>query len=169
MMGDYNIHMELNDSFSKKGNETMLFKTVLRDHNYVQHVQSPTNCLSGTIHLVISEVGFSHMTDLQVHEYVTISDHHPITFILDLEADKIKNKECIVKRDFKNLDIAVVKSAILNSNLAQPPPDLSLDKTVNLYNTTLTRILDQLCPVKTIEVTSRPKQQWYDDELKLMK
>ena len=55
-------------------------------------------------------------------------------------------------------------SKIAESPVSNSPTDVGLETAIELYNNTLTAILDNLNPLKTLRIRQRPSDPWFDKE-----
>ena len=55
-------------------------------------------------------------------------------------------------------------SKIAESPLSTSPTDVGLEAAIELYNTTLTAILDNFIPLRTLRIRQRPSDPWFDKE-----
>ena len=164
IVGDYNFHVERIDTDQEAAN----FVKLLDVHNLHQLVSEPTHELQGTLDLVMilnKQIAY----DLHVSEERLTSDHYPIFFSVPctplLKSDKIH----ISKRDYQNIDMDKFKSDLCNSRLYCPTEILNIDEAVEIYNSTLTNILDLHCPLEHKTVRPRPLQKWFTDQLRTLK
>ena len=156
--GDFNIHV---DVFGDADRARLL--ELLESMGLQQHVDKPTHVSGHTLDLVITRDVDELISTAPVVDYL-FSDH--ITVICDLI---IKKPSFTVKeisyRKIKGIDIELFSHDVRSSALIQDSPD-NLDDLVNLYNTTLSEILDCHAPLVTKTIKVRPLVPWYDDDIK---
>ncbi|KAL9959876.1 hypothetical protein ACROYT_G033246 [Oculina patagonica] len=156
--GDFNIHV---DVFGYADRARLL--ELLESMGLQQHVDKPTHVSGHTLDLVITRDVDELISTAPVVDYL-FSDH--ITVICDLI---IKKPSFTVKeisyRKIKGIDIELFSHDVRSSALIQDSPD-NLDDLVNLYNTTLSEILDCHAPLVTKTIKVRPLVPWYDDDIK---
>ena len=161
--GDFNFHVERPDeNYPKKLLE-------LLDHfNLQQHIPNiPTHEQGGTLDLVITTKDFgSKIGSIDVHDSGTESDHYLVLFDVNLKvAPTVDKVKFINYRNFKNISIESFKADILDSDLCNYDTNITVDEAVNLFDNTLTRLMDKHCPIihKKIREKSSP---WIDEELR---
>ncbi len=157
--GDFNHHMNKpHKSDVKKLNEVI---TTFDKH---QHVTEPTHEKGNTLDLIITNPHtslISHKVDIQA------SDHNIILMELKLEKPP-RPKKIITFRKIKDIDTV----AFVN-DVSQRIKDIDLDQNlqslVDIYNDTLTNVLDKHAPLQTKEITMRENTPWTNEEIKPLK
>ena len=161
--GYFNFHVERPDeNYPKKLLE------LLDQFNLQQHVPLiPTHKQGGTLDLVITTREFgSKINSFDIRDSGTDSDHYLVLFDVNLKVaptvDKVKFTNY---RNFKNINVESFKADILDSDLCNHDTNISVDEAVNLFDTTLTHLMDKHCPLihKKMREKSSP---WIDEELR---
>jgi hypothetical protein len=160
--GDFNIHVDQPlDTLSQQ------FNSLLSSCNAVQHVSTPTHSDNHTLDLVItlalSALDASSVTILPYSP----SDHFPVICLLNHCNIESVPKSCSKSyRRINSIDIDQFCCNLDNSSLIQAPPG-DLNDLVQLYNATLSGLLDKHAPLKT--KTVRESNPWFTPELKRLK
>ena len=136
-VGDYNLHVENeSDQGVKK------FLDILNNFGYKQILNQPTHILQGTLDLIFT-TDPTKVHDVNVYTQLTKSDHDPITFSYQCKPIYEESHKFIYYRQWKNLDLIKLKERIKQSF----PPTLcipdSLDELVEIYNSTLIKLVDE--------------------------
>ena len=74
---------------------------------------------------------------------------------------------CITKRNIKYIKIGSVIESVKEAGFGSDTD--TIDKLVDIYNSNLLTILDTRVPLTCKTLTSRPKSQWYSDDLREIK
>ena len=91
-----------------------------------------------------------------------LSDHHVIHCSIEIIKPDPK-KTLITFRKLRNIDLESFESDL--SSQFESRCCTAADQLVDLYQHTITRVLDKHAPVKTVERTCRPRQPWYNDQI----
>ena len=150
--GDLNIHVDIpTDLF------TVLFQSILDQHELVQHVTVSTHKNGLTLDLIITTKEHSFLVDLEVIDK-SISHH----FLLRADIDTLKPKKLqhtVQSRDIKRLDKAAFLSDAASSLSSST---ISAECLVS----TLRDTLDKHAPVVTRTISVRPVTPWYTLDIK---
>ena len=166
--GDFNIHVERQKDFYPKK-----FLDLLSNYNLHQCVPLvATHIMGGTLDLVITteEMLKNFKEPVRVVSSGTNSDHYLVLFNVLLKTKSAQSEEVLYTsyRNFKKIDVNAFKQDILNSDLGKRTFSDSLEDAVSLYNTVLTELMDQHCPIikKKIKKNYAP---WRDLELRTLR
>jgi hypothetical protein len=155
--GDFNYHFD--DALKTDASE---FRKLMFSLNLNQHISEPTHINGHTLDLILTRSTDDIVSNVVVHP-PALSDHSPISLSLPLHKP-VAEKKTITYRKLKDIDIESFRSDISSSQLCTSPPD-NLDELVDMYNDTLSKILDQHAPVQSKQVTIRHHAKWYNDEI----
>ncbi len=157
IVGDFNIHYE----DCEKPDVKKCMKT-LQANGLVQQVTQPTHKSGHTLDWIVTRESESVVNEVVIEDRL-MSDHFWLLFSLDLQrppAEKIQVK-C---RNIKSICIQDFKQDLQESKLLQDT-NLDLDEMVELYNSTLTNLLDKHAPSTLKTVRVKPNAPWYCDEI----
>ena len=143
--GDFNINLNNdNDSYIKKFNDLMLM------NNLRQLIKSETHIRGGLIDLIFVD---TRLPDKDVSAFVDTdfqTDHYPLVLKMS-NAKSFLKKQVIVKNvsELHKLDIEKFRGSLVNTDLTRPDviANLSLNKSILLYNNTLSKLMDDHCPM----------------------
>ena len=105
--------------------------------------------------------------DIEVHPS-SFSDHFPITFHLPWKRPSAPRKH-VQLRKYKDIDLVAFSEDIRNSPLIQSPPQEDITDLMNLYDKTLSCILEKHAPATVKTIINRSESPWYTDEVKKAK
>ena len=160
--GDFNIHCN-----NPTDPHTAQFLSTLSDFNLTQHVTFPTHTSGNILDLLISPENTSTPPTVSCLPS-TPSDHYALLSTLDIPVPPPRPQVSHSFRRIKSINIPDFISDLSSSDLILSPPSI-LEDLVNLYNTTLTLILDKHAPLIT-KVTHSPKlNPWFTPALKVLK
>ena len=159
LVGDINIHFN-----NKSDSNTRKLIDILDSRNLKQWINVPTHVAGNTLDWVISHVNadtFINLVDVKDH---VISDHFLVSIYTELNKPKFQKKyiEC---RNIKGIDTRKFKEDLLNSELLYHPPD-DLNDLTNLYNKTISELIDKHAPLKRKLVVERDSCDYFDENLK---
>ena len=174
LIGDFNFHVELaniNDNQltscqRDKKKDALHFLETLSDFGLNQLVNRETHLLGGTLDLLITHdpsIITNHSVGLQ--DEVCKSDHFAVNFYIDRHLTHKDLFTTITRRNYGEVNHDTLIADLKNSNLSLVTPDLDVNSTVQIFNSSIATIMDLHCPAKTHKVRSRPSQQWYTSEL----
>jgi hypothetical protein len=159
--GDLNIHVD--DPFDSNA---IQFLSLLYHANLIQHVKFPTHQLSHTLDLVITSAT-STLSPILTCLPVSPTDHFQIICSLNItpaRAPIIKR----LTRAFTSIDASKFSNDILSSRLITHPPSAFSDL-VDIYNFTLSQLLDKHAPVKSKVFRTKSPNPWFSPLLKKLK
>ena len=159
--GDFNIHV---DNFSDSHSSQL--SSLLSSMNLKQHISFPTHSGGHTLDLVITSDD-SNIISSTASLPISPSDHLPIVTTCSLSIPIVPTPSLVTFRKFSLIDINQFKDDIMNSPLIKDPPS-SLTELVQVYNSTLTNIINKHAPLIT-----RPQRNqsnpWYNQTLRSLK
>ena len=155
--GDFNIHVDdFENTHSKR------FKQLLDSFDLVQSVTQSTHTAGHTLDLVITRKDLPKphvMVDLP-----QLSDHSLVRFQLPVLRPPLQYKD-VSSRAWKGFDAALFQQDLLSSLLCQPIEfyeGFSVDQLQELYDTTLSTLLDKHAPKRLIRKRYQPLTPWFD-------
>ncbi|XP_050400117.2 RNA-directed DNA polymerase from mobile element jockey [Patella vulgata] len=161
ILGDFNI--QINNTIKS---DVKRYVSLIDCKSYNQHVMEPTHKSGNTLDWVVAANDSDLVKEVHV-ENRQISDHYYITAILKLSRPQNLKKE-IICRNIKAIDWSTFRVDISNSKLLlDPMSDVNVQ--VNLYNNTLSALLDKHAPATNKTVTVRNSAPWYNNEVKQSK
>ena len=161
LCGDFNFHVE--DKFDAVAQK---FVTLCKSRGFIQHIDKSTHIAGGTLDLVLTRNNITDhlpITNLEIEEATgTTSDHFLVSFEIPVsDVTQTETKSEIKEfRELSKLDIESFKQDILSSGLNSPDLFISLEDTVQLYNETLTKLLDKHSPVVTRKFKTNDTPWW---------
>ena len=155
--GDFNYHIDDNQS-----RESAQFLQIVKSLNLEQHISEPTHVGGHTLDLVLTRSSDDIIQSVVVHP-PDLSDHSPISMTLPFHKP-VATKKTITYRKIKDISLEDFINDIASSQLCKSPPD-DLDELVDMYNSTLSGVLDKHAPVQTKQITVRETAKWYNDEI----
>ena len=160
ILGDLNIHVD-----TPSCQPAADFLQLLDSLNLQQHVDAPTHSRGHTIDLVISNS--APISNLQVYD-LGVSDHRVVSMELPFPSSHTKPKRQIHFRNVKNINMDAL--ALDLQHLSSGSTDsLSVADSVDLYNQSLSSLLDLHAPLTSRSVSFSRSAPWYTSELRTMK
>ena len=159
--GDFNIHMENTDDPDAKK-----FSSLLERYGLIQHVSCPTHINGGSLDLVLTrsntcdQINLENLEAIQTH---TTSDHYLISFTCTTSPDRTSSRVRKSGRKINEIDMSSFKRDILSSDLNCPDKFIDCNTAVEIYNQTLTKILDDHAPQMTYYVNP-DQSKWINSE-----
>lgn len=165
LCGDFNYWLD--DPPSKP--YTQEFSTLLDVNNLRNHVSAPTHISGHTLDLVITADDTDVIRNVVVFPVDHIvSDHAFLLFEVSM-ARPAKFRKTITFRSYRNLNVSEAEP-IISSNLANAMASpQTLMQRVDSYNSVLTSVRDQFCPLRTKEIIVRDDASWYDHRVASMR
>jgi len=160
LCGDFNFHMD-----SPSHPDTKEFLDLIDSAGLHQYVTTPTHTSGHILDIVLTRISES-LASVEVHDEL-LSDHCSVSFEMDLAKPPLPKKE-VQYRKVKSIDLKKFRSDIIESGLPGFHHD-DVDKLVDMYNSTLSEILEKHAPIKKRMVTIHPDAPWIDDEIKQKK
>ena len=78
-------------------------------------------------------------------------------------------KKVIVTRKWKSLDNSLLESRLQEILSEIDVEKVSIEESINLYESSLTELFDDLCPLKARTITLRENSPWYNDDIRAAK
>ena len=155
--GDLNIHVEDPDDVNARRLHELLTSCGMQ-----QHVNSPTHRCGGTLDLLIT-VSDQPLDQVSVDPAGILSDHALITCHIPVTLGQDEVAERLV-RDWRRADRDVLRRALLDSPLCQPPPDTAnVDELLAVYDDVLRDIADRVAPQHSMRRHTMHLAPWFDD------
>lgn len=151
--GDFNIHVESEDSNAKQ------LKELLDLYDLQQHISFPTHIKGHTLDLVITSSNSNFLVDIDVTE-IDLSHHYLIDFKL-IDEPETRQQEIVTYRSTKNVDLVRFKEEVQNS-LNALPPTADLATKVRNYNLALGQIVNDHTCIKKRTMKIVPDAPWFD-------
>jgi Reverse transcriptase (RNA-dependent DNA polymerase) len=157
ILGDFNLPLK-----EPSLPVSVRFLDLLSQFGLRQHINQPTHILGGHLDLVITSTD-DQVDDLLVYP-PTISDHSAITFTLpSIHLQPIHSIR--MKRGWKSFDSQAFCAALRDTPLLSPDSTmdtLTVAELFDLYNSTVTRLLDTMLPRRKVWSRNRPLAVWFD-------
>jgi len=101
---------------------------------------------------------------------VGLSDHHLLEWSVDV-AKPTSVVVSVTRRPWHQLDVDVLREALSESRLCQPDcwTDYIAEHLAELYDSEITRVLDNLIPARNVTIRRRPSDPWFDQECRKSK
>ena len=96
-----------------------------------------------------------------------LSDHFLVNINVSLQKQSVSAK-VISYRRYKPIDKKALLADLRVSSLVLDPPN-DVDHLVDLYDSTLRHIIDELAPLRTKEMPGRPMLPWYNNNIQAAK
>ena len=159
LIGDINIHFN-----NKSDSNTKKLLDTLDSRNLKQWIDVPTHIAGNTLDWLISHVNAdTYVKSINVKDCL-ISDHFVVSILTELDKQKF-DKKYIECRNLKGIDIEKFNDDLLNSELLIQPPD-DLNTLANLYDKTVSELINKHAPLKRKLVVERDSCEFFDENLK---
>ena len=181
LVGDYNIHVELSDkdilpemkaSFTKQIKDAKAFIKILNDFKISQLVNKETQISHGTLDLVMTQtdnIDSIQNVNVGYKDEICASDHFPITFLLKTIPMYKENKLTISRRNFTGFSSVQFVEDVKIDLLLERLQNCDANSCAVFYEESMRSALDKQCPIVTKTLRSRPKQKWFDANLRDLK
>ena len=156
LVGDFNVHVD-----NSTNNMGSFFLDILTYFGLTQHINKPTHNHGHILDLVITRDQQSIAMLPVVNP--AISDHNLVMFELKTHKPE-KESKTVYFRKFKSLDIDKFCSLIRNSILYKTQSD-DPEYLADLYNSTITGIIEKLLPLKAKVTKVREPVPWFNSEI----
>ena len=159
--GDFNIHVE-----NREDPDTKKFYSVLERYGLIQHVSCPTRINGGTLDLVLTRSNTCdkiNLENLEALQTPTTSDHYLISFTCKTTPDRTSSRIKKTGRKINEIDMNSFKRDIMSSDLNCPEKFSDCETAVDMYNLTLTKILDEYAPLVSYFVNPA-QSKWINSE-----
>jgi hypothetical protein len=164
VVGDLNIRFDRSDNpHARQLND------LVADYGFAVRPTTSTHKLGGTIDAVITRIGWSGPIASCVD--VGLSDYFTLQWSVIAERPSLPTTtEYVTQRPWRQLGIDEFRAALMDSVLCRPNvwPD-DVDQLANLYDSTLTELLDRLTPFRQITRRPRESDPWFDYECRVAK
>ena len=160
ILGDFNIPWDSLEDPERKG-----FASLLSSFGLIQHIEDQTHARGHTIDFLISKKQDHIIVNYTVGEL--ISDHNLICAYFNFSKPQFLTRE-IKYRKFKAIDHETFSQDIIDAGLIPSSCD-NLQTALDKYSQVLGEILDKHAPEKRTKITIRPRQPWYDTDIKIAK
>jgi len=160
--GDFNIHVDQPSSPS-----ALPFLDLLHDFSLTQLITFPTHSSGHTLDLLITRSTSTSISSINYFD-PGISDHFALIFSITTSPQPKPSRVTKLIRSFRSIDPVAFSNDILSSALFTSL-DTSLESYLHLFNNTLTSILDNHAPLKTISSPSRPHKPFVTPEILIEK
>ncbi|KAI0214517.1 putative RNA-directed DNA polymerase from transposon BS [Lamellibrachia satsuma] len=157
IVGDFNLHCELNSAPGVK-----LLNDILAENNLKQHVTEPTHMKGHMLDLVITRSSSSIVSSTTAYPS-SISDHYSVVFRLS-SASPVSARAVKQLRDFRGLDLVRLETD-LSSRLASIDTTLDVNTMVGQYEHAVLSTIDLHAPVTVRMKVCRRKEPWYNDDI----
>src|SRR6266568_4314946 len=134
---------------------------------FIIYITFPTHTKGHTLDLLITRSESNVISDISEFE-PCISDHHAITFNLKVPSHTRPSHTAKFIRSFKSINITNFSNDILASDLHTATPT-SLNSYVELFSSTLSKILNKHAPLKLIHINNRLQKPFITPEIKNQK
>jgi len=151
--GDFNFHLD-----NAANSDTARFIDILDSSDLTQHVTGSTHRKGHTLDLIISQSNGNLVSDVKILNDA-YSDHRVVLCKLNCPRPPL-SKVSVYFRSTKQLKSGVLTD--YNNLLTASDPNTIVD----VYNSTLRSIYDNLAPLKTRWINHRPWAPWYDENLR---
>ena len=164
ILGDFNIHLD-----SLADQNAIKFKETLCHFGLLQHINEPTHIKGHTLDLVITRDDCD-VKDIRVYP-PTISDHGLVSFVLP----HLLSKPIYAVRQlrgWRSINLDRLRTLLVNSPLCQDPMNYankSVTELFDLYIASLSKIVDELLPKRTVRARHRPLTPWFDNECRRLR
>ena len=136
---------------------------MLNDYQMQPHVHSATHEHGNILDLVITHQRDNLVSNISVMDYA-MSDHHCVECTLNVSIKPVKAR-FEQKRAVKHIQMGVFVNDIKVKNTHMRTEELSVDKMLDAYNSTLSITLNKHAPLKKTRVRTQP-HPWYNEDIK---
>ena len=154
---DFNFHLEQSDN-----TDAQTFLNILRSHGFDSSTNQPTHNQGGWLDVIASRksVNINYIDS-------GISDHKQLLCSCEMLKPPPIYRQLQI-RIWNFLDTKKFISELKLSPLSAAT-SLDVDSASDLYNSTLSGILDKMIPFKTVRIHERPSDPWFDRECRASK
>ena len=157
IVGDFNLHCELNSAPGVK-----VLNDMLAENNLKQHVTEPTHMKGHMLDLVITHSSSSIVSSTSAYPS-SISDHYSVVFRLS-SASPVPTRAVKQLRDIRGLDFVRLETD-LSSCLASLDTTLDVNTMVGQYEHAVLSTTDLHAPLTVRMKARRRKEPWYNDDI----
>ena len=159
MMGDLNFHVD-----DASNVDATRFSDCVNSVGMIMHVRGPTHKKGHTLDVLLTRSADEHLIRNVTVADMGLSDHYAVSYTLNI-CQQHTGMTNIKYRNFRTVnavtfrqDIPVFRSEDLES--------LSVEQLVDMYDNTLTCLVDKHAPVKERSVRLRQDKAWYNEDLR---
>ena len=152
IVGDFNIHWDVDED-----REKLLLDDMLKSANLRQHVNDATHIGGHTIDLVITKMDDNIVDNLSVGSL--LSDHFAIHFNLNVGKPP-PLREFVQYRKLKSVNHQQLNEDLHNAGLVHESGN-DVNQLVTQYNDQLSELLDIHAPMKNAKLVIKPRAPWY--------
>ena len=179
VLGDFNLHFELlqkdismlPEHLKVKKKNVIDFCSIIHDYGFSQLVNEPTHEQNGTLDFIIVQNPLLiNNFNIGVKDEVCNTDHYPVHITLN-HKPCIENKKITIKRRYtSSIDSSIFveeleKTDVQNKIANSTDPNEVFEFLISSVST----VLDKICPIETKTVKHRPNQKWFTAELQDLK
>ena len=157
IVGDFNLHCEINSAPGAK-----VLNDIFAENSLKQHVTEPTHMKGHMLVLVITRSS-SAIVSLTTAYPSSISDHYSVVFRLS-SASPGSARAVKQLRDFRGLDFVRLETD-LPSRLGSVDTTLDVNTMVGQCEHAVLSIIDLHAPVTVRIKACRRKEPWYNDDI----
>ena len=164
--GDFNIDLLQTNSITDS------FLKILKSNGLTQIITTPTrgNALLDFIIIPLSFSDFFNTFSPSPLPYFT-SDHIPLFLNLRINHRIQTQPYKTTFKDFNSMDLKQLRDGVESSLLTKESvfENQSACESVNVYKSEISRIVNHLCPTKTIIFRHDKSKRWFNSDLQLLK
>ena len=155
-IGDFNLHLS-----DEADTDSAIFRDATEAMGLYQHVAFLTHQSGNTLDLVLSDLG-QETSVMTTNPGPFITDHRAIVCTLNLKKLKPTSGKIEIQQ-YNKVDPTQWQQEfqVGNVNLSD-----KLDTIVKGLDEELTRVVNTLTPIKTVNTNLRSKKPWYDNDMK---
>ena len=152
ILGDFNFYLEQFDN-----TDAQTFLKILRSHGFDSSTNQPTHNQGGWLDVIASRksVNINYIDS-------GIPDHELLLCSWEMLKRPLIYRQLQIRR-WNFLDTERFISE-LNLSPLSAATSFDVDSASDLYNSTLSKILDKMIPFKTFRIHERPSDPWFDRE-----
>ena len=158
--GDINYHMDI-----KTNRNTMKLHDLMKNAGIEQHVNEPTHEAGHILDIVLGRDTEDMITEVSVSE-IQISDHHLITFELDVSRPPPQLQH-VSYRSYRKIDKDRFRKDLEES--LQIDENDTVEEMLTKYTSITKTLIDKHAPEKSKLITKHPNTPWYTEELRAEK
>lgn len=158
--GDLNLHLDVSD-----GRDACRFHELLDAFGMHQSVAMPTHRDGHTLDVVVTRSDLSLPT-VDVRPSNEFSDHSLILFQLPLPRPPLQYVD-VSTRAWKKFDGENFRADLLDSQLCVLPESVksaSVDELMDVYDCTMSTLLDKYAPRRVVRKRHQPATPWFDSD-----
>ena len=157
-IGDFNLHI------SEEETDPIIFNDSIEAMGLYQHVNFPTHKSGNILDLVLSDIQQSTSV-ITTSPGPYLSDHRAVISTLNIK----RLNPSFTYKQVRRIKEITQDQLIDEFKLENVPLTTKLHEIVPMLKTELSRTLDTLAPLTRRKISLRPKNPWFDSELKTHK